>query len=98
MKNWLVSILLGAALILVVLGTVGCGFIGKADDVIEQKAADVMRMGPDREATAQMGETVAEGHRRHIRNHRLNRQAMNEDLDALFLTDQPSRLAERAIP
>jgi len=57
-----------------------------------------MRMGPDREATAQMGETVAEGHRRHVRNHRLNRQAMNEDLDALFLTDQPSRLAERAIP
>ncbi len=98
MKNWLVSILLGAALILVVLGPVGCGVIGKADDIAEQTAADVMKMGPDREATAQMGETADEGHRRHVRNHRLNRQAMMEDIDTLFHLDQPSRMTERAIP
>jgi hypothetical protein len=98
MKKWLVSILLGAALILVVLGPVGCGYIGKADDIVEQTAADVMRAGPDREATAQLGETAAEGHRRHIRNHRLNRQAMMEDIDSLFMTDQPSRLTEWATP
>jgi len=98
MKNWFVLILLGAALILVMLGPVGCGYIGKADDITEQATADVMRMGPDREATAQLGETAAEGHRRHVRNHRLNRQMMMEDIDTLFHFDQPSRLSEWATP
>ena len=98
MKNWLVSILLGAGLILVMLGPVGCGYIGKADDIVEQTAADVARIGPDSEVTAQMGETAAEGHRRHIRNHRLNRQMMMEDIDTLFMTDQPSKLSEWTAP
>jgi hypothetical protein len=98
MKNWLVSILLGAALILVMLGPVGCGVVGKADDIAEQTAADVMKIGPDREATAQMGETAAEGHRRHIRNHRLDRQMLMEDIDSFFMTDEPSRLTDRVIP
>lgn len=98
MKNWLVSILLSAALISVMLGPVGCGYIGKADDIAEQTAADVMRMGPDSEATSQMGETAAEGHRRHVRIHRLNRQSLMEDLDTLFHLDEPSRMTNRAIP
>jgi hypothetical protein len=46
----------------------------------------------------QMGETTAEGQRRHVRNLRLNRQAMIEDIDAIFLLDQPSRMTERMIP
>ena len=80
------------------LGPVGCGYIGKADDITEQTAADVMRMGPDREATAQLGETAAEGHRRHVRNHRLNRQMMMEDIDRLFNFDQPSKLSPWTAP
>jgi len=98
MKNCFVTVLLGALLCSLVFSLAGCGFLGKADDVVEQKVVDVMRMGPDKEATAQMGETAAEGHRRHVRNHRLNRQAMMEDIDAFFLLDQPSRLNELAIP
>jgi hypothetical protein len=98
MKKVLVSIVLGAALCLLVFGSAGCGYIGRADDIVEQKAVDVIRMGPDREETEQMGETVAEGHRRHIRNHRLNRQAMMEDIDAFFHLDQPCRTTERTIP
>ncbi len=46
----------------------------------------------------QKGETVAEGHRRHIRNVRLNRQAMIEDIDMVFLADHPSKLSERMAP
>lgn len=46
----------------------------------------------------QMGETTAEGHRRHVRNIRLNKQQMNHDLDVLFHLDEPSQLTERAIP
>ena len=80
------------------LGPVGCGYIGKADDIVERTAGNVMIMGPDHEATAQLGETVAEGQRRHIRNHRLNRQMMMEDIDTLFMTDQPSKLSEWTAP
>lgn len=46
---------------------------------------------------AQQGETVAEGHRRHIRNVRINNQQLNEDLDTLFLTQEPSKLTDRTI-
>ncbi len=98
MKKAFVLVVLGAALCLLVFGSCGCGYAGKADDVVEQKVADVITMGSDPEATAQMGETTAEGHRRHVRDHRLNRQAMMEDMDAFFMLDQPSRLTERAIP
>ena len=47
---------------------------------------------------AQPGETVAEGHRRHIRNMRLQRQMLLDDLDTFFLTDQPSKLTDKNIP
>ena len=47
---------------------------------------------------SQPGETAAEGHRRHIRNARINNQEMMQDLDTVFLIDSPSRLTETRIP
>ena len=46
----------------------------------------------------QMGETAAEGSRRHKRNLRLNQQQLMADLDAFMLTDKPSRLTDKRIP
>lgn len=48
-------------------------------------------------SSAQPGETVAEGKRRHTRVKRLNRQEMMEDLDKAFLYDKPSKLTKRRI-
>jgi len=47
---------------------------------------------------AQMGETEAEGRRRHIRNARVNRQQMMEDIDSVMLYDKPSKLSKKRIP
>ncbi|MFA5423751.1 MAG: hypothetical protein WC374_07835 [Phycisphaerae bacterium] len=41
---------------------------------------------------------MAEGSRRHARILRLNQKELNEDLDALFHLDEPSRLTERTLP
>jgi hypothetical protein len=49
-------------------------------------------------ATGQLGETAAEGHRRHQRNLRINRQEMMADLDSLMLLDKPSKLTDKRIP
>ena len=49
-------------------------------------------------ATDQMGETVAEGHRRHKRNLRINRQEMMADMDKFMLLDRPSKLTDKRIP
>ncbi len=46
----------------------------------------------------QPGETAAEGHRRHLRNLRINRQEMMEDIDKVLLMDRPSRLTDKRIP
>ncbi|MDT8302295.1 MAG: hypothetical protein RQ760_12485 [Sedimentisphaerales bacterium] len=46
----------------------------------------------------QMGETAAEGHRRHIRNSRLNQQQLMADLDSFWLVDRPSKLTDKRIP
>ncbi len=46
----------------------------------------------------QLGETAAQGHRRHKRTLRINRQEMMEDLDAIMLLDKPSRLTDKRIP
>ena len=46
----------------------------------------------------QPGETVAEGHRRHIRNVRIENQQMMADIDKVLLTDEPSRLSPNRIP
>jgi len=46
----------------------------------------------------QMGETAAEGRRRHQRNLRLNQQQIMADLDMFWLVDKPSRLTDKRIP
>ena len=46
----------------------------------------------------QLGETAAEGHRRHKRTLRINRQEMMNDLDMLMLLDKPSKLTDMRIP
>jgi len=46
----------------------------------------------------QMGETAAEGRRRHQRVLRLNRQGIMADLDSVMLLDKPSRLTDKRIP
>jgi hypothetical protein len=47
---------------------------------------------------SRLGETAAEGHRRHLRNLRINQQEMMEDIDTALLTDRPSRLTDKRIP
>jgi len=47
---------------------------------------------------AQLGETRAEGSRRHNRVTRINNQEMMSDLDRTFLWDKPSRLTDKRIP
>ena len=46
----------------------------------------------------QPGETKAEGRRRHIRNTRINKQEMMQDIDRSLLLDQPSKLSDKRIP
>jgi len=47
---------------------------------------------------SQPGETVAEGHRRHLRVARINQQELMADIDKTLLIDQPSKLTDRRIP
>ncbi|HEW79244.1 MAG TPA: hypothetical protein ENH34_04675 [Phycisphaerales bacterium] len=46
---------------------------------------------------SQPGETTAEGHRRHIRNVRLNQQELVEDIDKAIHADKPSKLSDKRI-
>jgi hypothetical protein len=46
----------------------------------------------------QPGETVAEGHRRHRRVLRTNRQEMMADIDRVLQLDEPSKLTDKRIP
>ena len=46
----------------------------------------------------QMGETMAEGSRRHERVLRLNNNEMMQDLDTFMLLDRPSKLTDKRIP
>ncbi len=46
----------------------------------------------------QLGETAAEGRRRHKRTLSINRQEMMADLDKVFLLDKPSKLTDKRIP
>ncbi|MHC4738569.1 MAG: hypothetical protein ACYS9Y_06660 [Planctomycetota bacterium] len=46
----------------------------------------------------QLGETEAEGRRRHIRVTRINQQALTEDIDRMLLFDQPSTLTDKSLP
>lgn len=40
------------------------------------------------------GETAAEGHRRHLRQVDIQRQQLADDIDAVLLTDQPTKLSD----
>jgi len=46
---------------------------------------------------AQPGETVAEGHRRHLRNLSINQRSLMADIDMVTLADEPSKLTDRRI-
>jgi hypothetical protein len=46
---------------------------------------------------AQPGETKAEGYRRHQRNLRISQEQLADDIDAVMLTDKPSRLSDKRI-
>ena len=46
----------------------------------------------------QMGETAAEGRRRHERTLRINKQEFMADLDSFLLLDKPSKLTDMRIP
>ena len=48
--------------------------------------------------TAQLGETEAEGNRRHRRVHRINQSELMADIDKFMLFDEPSRLTDKRIP
>jgi hypothetical protein len=47
---------------------------------------------------AQPGETAADGHRRHLRNLRINQQLLMEDIDRTMMFDEPSKLTDKRIP
>ena len=49
-------------------------------------------------SSTQLGETAAEGRRRHKRMARINQQEMMADIDAVFMLDEPSRLTDKRIP
>ena len=47
---------------------------------------------------SQIGETTAEGHRRHLRVARINQQELMSDIDKALLIDKPSKLTDKRIP
>lgn len=49
-------------------------------------------------STSQLGETAAEGNRRHRRNLRINQSELMADIDMVLMLDKPSRLTDKRIP
>jgi hypothetical protein len=49
-------------------------------------------------SSEQLGETTAEGSRRHERVLRINRSELMSDIDRALLFDQPSKLTDKRIP
>ena len=49
-------------------------------------------------STTQLGETAAEGQRRHDRAMRINQSEFWADIDMFLLLDEPSRLTDKRIP
>jgi hypothetical protein len=76
----------------------GCGYARKGGRALGRKTAVISTAGSEPEAYAQLGETEAEGRRRHIRTSRINRQQMMADIDAVLLLDKPSTLTDKRMP
>jgi hypothetical protein len=76
----------------------GCGYVRKGGSAVGRKTAVIWTAGSDPEAYAQLGETEAEGRRRHIRNKRINRQQLITDIDTVLLLDKPSKLSDKRMP
>ena len=49
-------------------------------------------------SSQQLGETAAEGSRRHKRVTRINQQGMMADIDTVLMLDKPSKLTDKRIP
>jgi len=49
-------------------------------------------------SSTQLGETAAEGSRRHRRNLRINQSEIMADIDMVLMLDKPSRLTDKRIP
>ena len=47
---------------------------------------------------SQLGETTAEGHRRHIRTWRIDQKEFMGDVDRALILDEPSKLTDTRIP
>ena len=89
---------LAAVLCVLVFLLGGCGHLAKANRSIGRAFGNLWAMGSDPGEHAQLGETEAEGRRRHIRNDRINKQAFMRDLDRVMLLDKPSKLTDKRIP
>ena len=70
-------------------------FVGK---VILAVILGIFVVLPSGCSSTQLGETAAEGRRRHDRVQRINQQEMMADLDMILLLDQPSTLTDKRIP
>jgi hypothetical protein len=90
----------GFALVLVVLVfcVSGCGYVWRGKRYVDRGTLAVLTAGSEAGAFAQVGETEAEVHRRHIRNNRVNQQEMMTDIDKFLLRDKPSKLSRMRIP
>jgi hypothetical protein len=49
-------------------------------------------------SSEQLGETAAEGSRRHSRILRINQSELMSDIDMVLLFDEPSKLTDKRIP
>lgn len=49
-------------------------------------------------ASNQLGESAAEGNRRHLRILRVSNQELITDIDKVLLLDKPSKLTDKRIP
>ena len=97
-KNSKFSVVLGIVLCASVFWLGGCGYVERVGMFADQLIAGVWTLGSDPEAHAQLGETEAEGRRRHIRAARINQQELMEDIDRALLLDKPSKLTGKRIP
>ena len=86
--------ILSIVLLSLVLLFSGCRYAVRLDEFLGDTAMYVLMLGSGEEFS-QQGETEAEGRRRHLRYRQLSRQQFIEDLDMVFLTDEPSKLTDK---